>query len=368
MNHLILSRDILNVGEISNTVSAESCGAISLFVGTTRDSFEGKRVRSLEYEAYEPMAIKQIELICEELRRQWPDIVNIAICHRLGLVEVREASVIIAISSPHRKTSLDAVDFAIDELKKRVPIWKKEIYEENESAWKENKEYQFGSSDKLNIFDERMCGVEDSNPLPSQLVQISAGENEIKRRIQCFVEKKRNEIDLCNIMDFTDVKQQNHVNSLQESGLEQTNYENGNNLMTCARVNSTVVKQEYSKCHLKVKRVENNTGPQLRPDYLNALDKLMVPIARNKLKLQMQCTPDRSVKEEYIMLKYPTIVERLENIEEHINVPQSEIKNIYQRIKAIEDRILYLESISPEYRHFLLALSLKRFLHLKVNG
>ncbi|XP_037806304.1 molybdopterin synthase catalytic subunit-like [Lucilia sericata] len=353
MNHLILTRDILNVGEISNTVTAESCGAISLFVGTTRDCFEGKRVCSVEYEAYEAMAIKQIELICEELRRQWPDIVNIAICHRLGLVKVREVSVVIAISSPHRKTSLDAVEVAIDELKKRVPIWKKELYDENESTWKENNEYQFGGSDNLSTFDERMCSVEDSNPLPSQLIQISACENEIKRRIQCFVEKKRDEIDLCNIMDFTDVKQQKQVNSPQEL----INYENDNNSMTCARVNSTVVKQEYSKCHLKVKKVENNIGPQMRPDYLNALDKLMVPIERKKLELQKQCSSHRSIKEEHMMLKYPTIIERLENIEEHINVPQSNVKNIYQRIKAIEDRILYLESISPEYRHFLVEKS-----------
>ncbi|XP_037805723.1 molybdopterin synthase catalytic subunit-like isoform X2 [Lucilia sericata] len=155
MNHLILTRDILNVGEISDTVSAKSCGAISLFVGTTRDCFEGKRVCSLEYEAYEPMAIKQIELICKELRRQWPDIVNIAICHRLGLVEVREASVVIAISSPHRKTSLDAVGVAIDELKKRVPIWKKEIYDENESTWKENKEL----NSKFNTKNNKKLGL-----------------------------------------------------------------------------------------------------------------------------------------------------------------------------------------------------------------
>lgn len=93
------------------------------------------------------MALKQIELICEELRRQWPDIVNIAIYHRLGLVEIREASVVIAVSSPHRKTSLGAVEVAIDELKKRVPIWKKEIYDDDESTWKENKECQWLKKD-----------------------------------------------------------------------------------------------------------------------------------------------------------------------------------------------------------------------------
>lgn len=97
----------------------------------------------MEYEAYEQMALKQMDVICEELRRQWPDIVNIAIYHRLGSVPVKESSVVIAISSPHRKTSLDAVESAIEELKKRVPIWKKEKYEDNDCSWKENKECQW---------------------------------------------------------------------------------------------------------------------------------------------------------------------------------------------------------------------------------
>lgn len=86
-------------------------------------------------------------VICEELRSRWPDIVNIAIYHRLGLVPVREASVVIAISSPHRISSIDAVAAAIEELKKRVPIWKKELYEGDESAWKENKECQWLNKD-----------------------------------------------------------------------------------------------------------------------------------------------------------------------------------------------------------------------------
>lgn len=93
--------------------------------------------------------MKQMAGICEELRCRWPDIVNIAIYHRLGFVPVREASVVIAVSSPHRKTSLDAVASAIEELKKRVPIWKKEKYDGDESSWKENKECQWLAKDPI---------------------------------------------------------------------------------------------------------------------------------------------------------------------------------------------------------------------------
>lgn len=89
------------------------------------------------------MAIKKMTAICEELRAKWPDIKNIAIFHRLGTVPVKEASVVIAVSSPHRETSLLSVQHAIDTLKSTVPIWKKELYADNEAAWKENKECQW---------------------------------------------------------------------------------------------------------------------------------------------------------------------------------------------------------------------------------
>lgn len=89
------------------------------------------------------MAIKAITKICDEMRVKWSEIKHIAIYHRLGIVPVKESSVIIAISSPHRNASLEAVQFAIDALKKSVPIWKKELYDEEqgmEGIWKENKE------------------------------------------------------------------------------------------------------------------------------------------------------------------------------------------------------------------------------------
>lgn len=88
------------------------------------------------------MALKSMTKICDELRTNWSDIKHIAIYHRLGTVPIKEASVIIGISSPHRKTCLDAVQQAIDQLKMSVPIWKKEKYSDEEGSyqWKENKE------------------------------------------------------------------------------------------------------------------------------------------------------------------------------------------------------------------------------------
>ncbi|ELU01559.1 hypothetical protein CAPTEDRAFT_175568 [Capitella teleta] len=140
MEHVQLTFDPLDVNEVTRHVTSASCGAISLFIGTTRDNFEGQQVVRLEYEAYDSMAEKEMQKICHEMRDKWPQLQNIAIVHRLGLVPVTEASIIVAASSPHRKDSLEAIHWAIDALKASVPIWKKEIYEEGSSAWKENKE------------------------------------------------------------------------------------------------------------------------------------------------------------------------------------------------------------------------------------
>ncbi|KAF5305732.1 hypothetical protein FQR65_LT07628 [Abscondita terminalis] len=117
-----------------------TCGAISIFVGTTRDKFDGKTILNLQYECYESMAMKSLKELCVEIRKQWPDVHAIAIHHRLGTVPLKEASVIIAISSPHRATAMTAVVWCIENLKKTVPIWKKEVFSDNTEEWKENKE------------------------------------------------------------------------------------------------------------------------------------------------------------------------------------------------------------------------------------
>ncbi|XP_043544301.1 molybdopterin synthase catalytic subunit-like isoform X3 [Chiloscyllium plagiosum] len=130
----------LSTDEVAETVKSPSCGAVSLFIGTTRNNFEGKKVVRLEYEAYISMAEVEIKKICRDIRHKWPMIQHISIYHRLGVVDITEASVIIAISSPHRSESLEAVKYCIATLKATVPIWKKEIYDTEEYTWKENRE------------------------------------------------------------------------------------------------------------------------------------------------------------------------------------------------------------------------------------
>lgn len=129
----------IDVAKYINYVTMPQCGAIATFSGTTRDTFEGKTVVELWYEAYVPMAIRCIKNICSSARASW-NLKCIAVAHRLGPVPVGETSVFIAISSVHRADALDACKFVIDELKASVPIWKKEVYSNGE-IWKENSEF-----------------------------------------------------------------------------------------------------------------------------------------------------------------------------------------------------------------------------------
>lgn len=128
----------LDVAGILTSVEDPSCGAISSFVGTTRDTFQGKRVIKLEYEAYVPMAMKELRKLCDVAMGRW-DVHRMAIWHKTGECPVKEASVVIAVSSAHRRAALEACAWAIDELKATVPIWKKEFFEGGE-VWKENAE------------------------------------------------------------------------------------------------------------------------------------------------------------------------------------------------------------------------------------
>lgn len=116
------------------------------------------KVIKLEYEAYDEMAKKVMSKICDDVRLNWPDVVNICIYHRLGEVPVKEASVIIAISSPHRKSSLEALPFALDQLKKSVPIFKREYYKDGEgsSEWKENPECTWSKKHRQLIDDSQL--------------------------------------------------------------------------------------------------------------------------------------------------------------------------------------------------------------------
>jgi molybdopterin synthase catalytic subunit len=110
-------------------------GAVCLFVGVVRNENSGRRVRHLEYEAYEDMALPLMEQIAAEAGRRWPAS-EVRIVHRLGRLEIGEPSVAVAVASPHRPEAFAACRFAIDTLKATVPIWKKEVYEDG-AAWLE---------------------------------------------------------------------------------------------------------------------------------------------------------------------------------------------------------------------------------------
>ncbi len=126
-----LSDTPLSFEAVVDEVRSDRAGAIATFVGTTRVHSRGRTVIHLDYEAYEEMAEQVMAKIAEELKERY-DVSGIAIHHRTGRVEIGEASVVIAVSAPHRQDALAACKDAIDALKERVPLWKKEVYEGGE--------------------------------------------------------------------------------------------------------------------------------------------------------------------------------------------------------------------------------------------
>jgi molybdopterin synthase catalytic subunit/molybdopterin converting factor small subunit len=126
-----LSADTLSLDAVVDEVRSERAGAIATFVGTTRVESRGRTVQHLDYEAYEGMAEEVMAEIAAGLRERY-DLCEVAIHHRTGRVEIGEASVVIAVSAPHRQDALAACTEAIDTLKTKVPLWKKEVYEGGE--------------------------------------------------------------------------------------------------------------------------------------------------------------------------------------------------------------------------------------------
>lgn len=119
--------------ELVAAVSADADGAVALFLGVVRDHNVGRRVRFLEYHAYPAMAEGEIARIEDEARRRFP-ISRLRVVHRTGRLEIGDVSVGVAVASHHRKDALDACRFVIDELKRTVPIWKREHFEGG-AAW-----------------------------------------------------------------------------------------------------------------------------------------------------------------------------------------------------------------------------------------
>lgn len=135
----------LDISGAHDFVTDPSCGAIATFVGTTRDNHNGRSVTRLEYEAHSSMAAAMmLQLAKQAAADSAGQLKRVYVAHRLGNVPVKEASILIAVSSPHRPAALAAVGWLIDEIKARVPVWKKEWYADGSGAWKANSECCWG--------------------------------------------------------------------------------------------------------------------------------------------------------------------------------------------------------------------------------
>lgn len=121
----------LDVGAIARRVVPENCGATITLDGYVRRLTKGRETLYLEYEGYEPMALKEMEKLVGQAKNQF-EIENVGIVHRLGKLEIGETSVVIAVAAPHRRAAFVACEWLIKELKRTVPIWKKEVYADGE--------------------------------------------------------------------------------------------------------------------------------------------------------------------------------------------------------------------------------------------
>ncbi|MGL5925216.1 molybdenum cofactor biosynthesis protein MoaE [Chroococcidiopsis sp.] len=110
-------------------------GAIVVMSGMVRNQTDGKPVVSLEYQAYEPMAMQIFKQIAAEIRQQWDDVNRVAIHHRIGKLKIGEISVLVGVGCPHRSEAFEACRYAIDTLKHNAPIWKKEHWQDGSSSW-----------------------------------------------------------------------------------------------------------------------------------------------------------------------------------------------------------------------------------------
>jgi MoaE-MoaD fusion protein len=132
---LALTTDPLDVGALTKAVTdslAAPTGAIASFVGLVRSENLGRRVRYLDYEGYEPLALRAFERIEHEIRERWAE-VTVGLHHRLGRIEIGEASIAIVVASPHREAGFAACRYAIERVKQIAPIWKREHFEGGES-------------------------------------------------------------------------------------------------------------------------------------------------------------------------------------------------------------------------------------------
>lgn len=137
MKKIGFQTDPIDIASVYAEIGQKSDGALVSFIGFPRSDSNGKTVTHLEYELYEGMAQKEMVKIVDDAMAKWP-ITDCVVIHRYGRVEIRETSIIICVSSPHRDESFQATRYIIDTIKKTVPIWKKEFYTDG-STWKSDR-------------------------------------------------------------------------------------------------------------------------------------------------------------------------------------------------------------------------------------
>jgi molybdopterin synthase catalytic subunit len=129
-----LTQSPIDPSAILAQVASNGAGAVVLFLGTTREFTKGRQTESLEYECYPQMAEAKLTELELQARKKWP-LVHVVIVHRLGHLELGEASIAIAVSSPHRQAAFEAGKWLIDTIKEDVPIWKQENWSDGPSEW-----------------------------------------------------------------------------------------------------------------------------------------------------------------------------------------------------------------------------------------
>ena len=132
-----ITENSLNPSEWKARMADVTCGAVVVFEGRVRDHHDGKAVAELRYECYKPMAMKELERIRQEAKDRWP-LHDLWIAHRVGSIPLGEAAVWVGVASAHRKEAFEACAWAMDEIKLRAPIWKKETYTDGSQTWVED--------------------------------------------------------------------------------------------------------------------------------------------------------------------------------------------------------------------------------------
>ena len=131
-----LTTEEIDVGAVARRVVPPDCGATVTLDGYVREWTRGRRTLHLVYEAYAPMALAELRRLGRRVRAQFPEVSHVGVVHRTGRLEIGETSVVISVAAPHRRAAFEACEWAIRELKRTVPIWKKEFYEGGE-VWVE---------------------------------------------------------------------------------------------------------------------------------------------------------------------------------------------------------------------------------------